>query len=193
MYRGITILLGWCSNTPVPCIVPSLMDIIVLHCREGYVEVAKILLEAGSDVETPDNYGQSPLFMACWKGDWHACICMHHMITMCSSHDPQVYMYVHHMIQVYVCHLIKVYCMYITWSMYMCITWWDLSEITSTNKNGGYSVGTLYREPVERLVFHYDWHEIRIFQVKHIYHCTIQIHAFDMLVKFWLILLFEMQ
>jgi len=33
------------------------------------VDVARILLEAGSDVETPDNYGQSPLFMACWKGN----------------------------------------------------------------------------------------------------------------------------
>ena len=30
--------------------------------------VAKLLLEAGADVETPDNYGQSPFFMACWKG-----------------------------------------------------------------------------------------------------------------------------
>ena len=49
----------------------------MLYYREGYVEVAKILLEAGSDVETPDNYGQSPLFMACWKGnDKPLCICM---------------------------------------------------------------------------------------------------------------------
>ena len=30
--------------------------------------VAKMLLEAGADVETPDNYGQTPFFMACWKG-----------------------------------------------------------------------------------------------------------------------------
>ena len=36
--------------------------------REGHVGVAKLLLEAGADVETPDNYGQSPFFMACWKG-----------------------------------------------------------------------------------------------------------------------------
>jgi ankyrin repeat protein len=27
------------------------------------------LLENGADVELPDNYGQSPLFMACWKGE----------------------------------------------------------------------------------------------------------------------------
>ena len=27
-----------------------------------------LLLENGADVELPDNYGQSPLFMACWKG-----------------------------------------------------------------------------------------------------------------------------
>ncbi len=36
--------------------------------REGHVGVARLLLEAGADVETPDNYGQSPFFMACWKG-----------------------------------------------------------------------------------------------------------------------------
>ena len=30
--------------------------------------VAELLLEMGADVETPDNYGQSPFFMACWKG-----------------------------------------------------------------------------------------------------------------------------
>ena len=28
-----------------------------------------LLLENGADVELPDNYGQSPLFMACWKGE----------------------------------------------------------------------------------------------------------------------------
>ena len=44
------------------------VELLLSSYREGYVEVAKILLEAGSDVETPDNYGQSPLFMACWKG-----------------------------------------------------------------------------------------------------------------------------
>ena len=36
--------------------------------REGHVAVAELLLEMGADVETPDNYGQSPFFMACWKG-----------------------------------------------------------------------------------------------------------------------------
>ena len=36
--------------------------------REGHISVAKMLLEAGADVETPDNYGQTPFFMACWKG-----------------------------------------------------------------------------------------------------------------------------
>ena len=30
--------------------------------------MADILLNHGADVELPDNYGQSPLFMACWKG-----------------------------------------------------------------------------------------------------------------------------
>jgi ankyrin repeat protein len=49
------------SNCPcysVACVVSS----------EGHVSVAEILLSHGADVETPDNYGQSPLFMACWKG-----------------------------------------------------------------------------------------------------------------------------
>lgn len=36
--------------------------------REGHVSVAEQLLVHGADVELPDNYGQSPLFMACWKG-----------------------------------------------------------------------------------------------------------------------------
>ena len=30
--------------------------------------MAEQLLVHGADVELPDNYGQSPLFMACWKG-----------------------------------------------------------------------------------------------------------------------------
>lgn len=37
--------------------------------REGHVTVAKLLLDHNTDVELPDNYGQSPLFMACWKGN----------------------------------------------------------------------------------------------------------------------------
>lgn len=36
--------------------------------REGHVAVATLLLDHNTDVELPDNYGQSPLFMACWKG-----------------------------------------------------------------------------------------------------------------------------
>ena len=41
----------------------------ISHCfREGHKKDAEILLNHGADVELPDNYGQSPLFMACWKG-----------------------------------------------------------------------------------------------------------------------------
>ena len=40
----------------------------LLRFREGHVAVAEQLLLHGADVELPDNYGQSPLFMACWKG-----------------------------------------------------------------------------------------------------------------------------
>lgn len=45
----------------------SISLLFLLH-REGHVGVAEFLLEVGADVETPDNYGQSPFFMACWKG-----------------------------------------------------------------------------------------------------------------------------
>ena len=33
---------------------------------------------------------------------------------------------------------------------------WTISTMTSKNKNGGDSGGTLYREPMEGLAFHYD-------------------------------------
>ena len=46
----------------------TLTSTLYMSIREGHVGVAKLLLEAGADVETPDNYGQSPFFMACWKG-----------------------------------------------------------------------------------------------------------------------------
>lgn len=38
--------------------------------REGHEKVVSLLLENSADVELPDNYGQSPLFMACWKGEF---------------------------------------------------------------------------------------------------------------------------
>lgn len=44
-------------------------EIIFLSTREGHEKVVSLLLENGADVELPDNYGQSPLFMACWKGE----------------------------------------------------------------------------------------------------------------------------
>ena len=36
---------------------------------------------------------------------------------------------------------------------------WTLSAMTSKNKNGGDSWGTLYGRPMERLAFRYDRHE----------------------------------
>ena len=38
----------------------------------------------------------------------------------------------------------------------MRIQQWVISAMTLQNKNGDYSGGTLYREPMERLVFCYD-------------------------------------
>ena len=40
--------------------------------------VAEQLLAHGADVELPDNYGQSPLFMACWKG-----LCIYFLYVAC--------------------------------------------------------------------------------------------------------------
>ena len=45
-----------------------LVILVISISREGHVSVAEQLLAHGADVELPDNYGQSPLFMACWKG-----------------------------------------------------------------------------------------------------------------------------
>lgn len=69
------------TSLPCPCPIPPLyiassvnvaqfktFCIPCLPSREGHVGVARLLLEAGADVETPDNYGQTPFFMACWKG-----------------------------------------------------------------------------------------------------------------------------
>ena len=36
---------------------------------------------------------------------------------------------------------------------------WTLTAMTSKNKNGGDSWGTLYGRPMERLAFRYDRHE----------------------------------
>ena len=36
---------------------------------------------------------------------------------------------------------------------------WTVSTMTSENKNGGYSWGTLYGRPMERLAFHYGRHK----------------------------------
>lgn len=53
--------------------------------REGHVAVAEQLLLHGADVELPDNYGQSPLFMACWKGRRHLkllIVCLGHLLFL---------------------------------------------------------------------------------------------------------------
>ena len=92
--------------------------------REGHIGVARLLLGAGADVETPDNYGQSPFFMACWKGmlvcfefcyvvsmhihvHVHVCACVYAHVCVCMC--------------VYVCMYVCMYVsMYVNVCMYVC-------------------------------------------------------------------------
>ena len=84
--------------------------------------MAKILLESGSDVETPDNYGQSPLFMACWKGnEFHITTC-HVCMYVCMYVHIYVCTYIYTYICMYACTYVRTYirtctCMYV----FMCV------------------------------------------------------------------------
>ena len=57
---------------------------------------------------------------------------------------------------------------------------WTFSAMTSRNKNGRYSMGTLYGRPMERLAFRYDRHEeiTRYIRIGNIYHHTTVMHVF---------------
>ena len=48
--------------------ISTIVESVLFLSREGHEKVVSYLLQNGADVELPDNYGQSPLFMACWKG-----------------------------------------------------------------------------------------------------------------------------
>ena len=53
--------------------------------------------------------------------------------------------------------------------------------MTSKNKNGGDSWGTLYGRPMERLAFHYDRHEeiVNYIRMWHIYYHPMVMHVFS--------------
>ena len=57
----------------------------------------------------------------------------------------------------------------------------------SKNKNGGYSVGTLYGRPMERLAFCYNRHEeiTRYIRMGNIYYHPTVMHVFFLSVKFF--------
>ena len=50
----------------------------------------------------------------------------------------------------------------------------------SKNKNGGYSMGTLYGRPMERLAFRYDRHEeiTRYIRMRNTYYHPMVMHVF---------------
>ena len=57
--------------------------------------------------------------------------------------------------------------------------------MTSKNKNGGYSVGTLYGRPMKRLAFRYDSHEeiTRYIGMRNIYYHPMVMHVFCLPLK----------
>ena len=71
---------------------------------------------------------------------------------------------------------------------------WTLSTMTSKNKNGGYSWGTLHGRPMEGLAFRYDRHEEieRYIQMWRIYYHLMVIRVLITFKIFWLVLLFQM-
>ena len=71
---------------------------------------------------------------------------------------------------------------------------WALSTMTSKNKNGGYSWGTLHETPMERLAFCYDRHEesTRYIRMRHMYYHPMVMRVLRTFKNFWLVLLFQM-
>jgi hypothetical protein len=61
--------LNRCIEDWIEPFISAVWNYFFLSTREGHEKVVSLLLENGADVELPDNYGQSPLFMACWKGE----------------------------------------------------------------------------------------------------------------------------
>ena len=62
----------------------------------------------------------------------------------------------------------------------------DISALTLKNKNGSYSVGTLYGRPMERLAFCYDRHEeiTRYIRMRNIYYHPMVMLVFCLPLKF---------
>ena len=62
---------------------------------------------------------------------------------------------------------------------------WTLSTMTSKNKNGGDSWGTLYGRPMERLAIRYDRHEeiANYIRMWHIYYHAMVMRVFRLHLK----------
>ena len=62
---------------------------------------------------------------------------------------------------------------------------WTFSAMTSQNKNGRYSMGTLYGRPMERLAFCYDRHEeiTKYIRMRNIYYHPTVLHVFCLPLK----------
>ncbi len=49
-------------------------DALLLAARNGYADVCEVLLKCRADVNNLDDYNQSPLFLAAWKGQSIECV-----------------------------------------------------------------------------------------------------------------------
>ena len=69
----------------------------------------------------------------------------------------------------------------------------DLSAMTSRNKNGRYSMGTLYGRPMERLEFRYDRHEeiTKYIRMRNMYYDPTVLRVLLTFKNFQLVLLFQ--
>ena len=70
---------------------------------------------------------------------------------------------------------------------YNFLTLWTFSAMTSQNKNGRYSMGTLYGRPIERLVIRYDRLEeiTRYIRMRNIYYHPTVMQVFCSPLKFF--------